>query len=123
MPFYNYVCMDCKKQFTNFFTFEEYGKKTVRCTHCGSVRAERRIGQIQTIHGGSLKSDQDFIYNKSSDTADEDPRAMGKMMRKLQEQSGEQMDPEFDEIVGRLEKGDSIESIDRDYPESSLDPE
>lgn len=123
MPFYDYVCMDCKKQFTNFFTFEEYGEKTVRCTHCGSVRTERRIGRIQTIFGDSPAFDQDYVNNKSSDAADEDPRTMGKMMRKLQEQSGGQMDPEFDEVVGRLEKGDSIESIDRDYPESSSDPE
>ncbi|MHC1771853.1 MAG: FmdB family zinc ribbon protein [Flexilinea sp.] len=123
MPSYDYICTDCKKHFTLFFTFEEYGKKIVRCTRCGSVRTERRIGRIQTIFGDRPTFNQDYVNDKSSDAADEDPRTMGKMMRKLQEQSGEQMDPEFDEVVGRLEKGDSIESIDRDYSESPLDAE
>ena len=54
---------------------------------------------------------------------DDDPRELGKMMRQMSREIGEDLGPEFDEVVGRLEKGQSPEDIERDVPDlgSSLD--
>jgi hypothetical protein len=52
---------------------------------------------------------------------EEDPRALGKMMRKMSQQVGEDLPPEFDEVVGRLEKGQSPEEIERDLPDLGAD--
>jgi hypothetical protein len=48
---------------------------------------------------------------------DDDPRALGKMMRQMSHELGEDMGPEFDEVVDRLEKGHSPEDIERDVPD------
>ena len=46
------------------------------------------------------------------DLDDADPRALGGMMRKMSAEMGEDMGPEFNEVVGRLEAGESPEAIE-----------
>jgi hypothetical protein len=48
---------------------------------------------------------------------EDDPRALGRMMRTMSHEVGEEMPPEFDEVVDRLEKGQSPEDIERELPE------
>jgi hypothetical protein len=48
---------------------------------------------------------------------EEDPKAMGRMMRKMSREMGEDLGPEFDEVVGRLEAGQSPEDIEKTIPE------
>jgi hypothetical protein len=43
------------------------------------------------------------------------------MMRSFKDQSGEPMAPEFDEVAERLERGDSIDSIDQDFADMDID--
>jgi hypothetical protein len=47
----------------------------------------------------------------------EDPRALGQFMRKMSSEMGEDMGDEFNEVVGRLEKGESPESIEQSMPD------
>ncbi len=42
-----------------------------------------------------------------------DPQAMGRMMRKMGREMGEDLPPEFDEVVNRLESGQSPEEIEK----------
>lgn len=48
---------------------------------------------------------------------EDDPKALGRMMRKMGNEMGEDLPPEFDDVVGRLESGQSPEDIERDMPE------
>ena len=48
---------------------------------------------------------------------EDDPRALGKMMRKLGNEMGEEVPPEFDEVVDRLEAGQSPEDIEKAIPD------
>ncbi len=48
---------------------------------------------------------------------EEDPKAMGQMMRKMGKQMGEEMPPEFDEVVDRLESGQNPEDIEKAIPD------
>ena len=48
---------------------------------------------------------------------EDDPKAMGQMMRKMGKQMGEELPPEFDEVVDRLEKGQSPEEIESALPD------
>jgi hypothetical protein len=48
---------------------------------------------------------------------DEDPRALGRFMRKLSSETGEDLGEDFDEVVGRLETGESAESIEASMPD------
>jgi len=46
-----------------------------------------------------------------------DPRSVGKFMRRMGSEMGEDMGPEFNEMVGRLEAGESPDSIEADIPD------
>lgn len=118
MPVYPFICLDCKTQFEKRISYEEYGLKTIHCTRCGSENVDRRISTVQfsasNNYGGSLSENMpDF------DQMDKNPEELGRTLRKMGQQAGEQMEPEFDEVVERLEKGQSFEQIEKELPEIS----
>jgi hypothetical protein len=51
------------------------------------------------------------------DVDENDPKSMARFMKKMSGEMGEEMGPEFDEMVGRLEAGESPEEIEKTMPE------
>ena len=58
----------------------------------------------------------DFNNPEAMEDMEDDPKAMGSMLRKMKSQVGEDVGPEFDEVVGRLEAGQSPEEIEGQVP-------
>lgn len=116
MPTYQYRCLDCRKRFEIFMTYDEYGKKEIHCTHCGSNKVQRRIGRIRVARSEESRMDE-MIDPGSLEGLEDDPRALGQMMRKMSHEMGEDMGPEFDEVIDRLEKGQSPEDIEKAMPD------
>ena len=48
---------------------------------------------------------------------EEDPKALGRMMRKMGKEMGEELPAEFDDVVDRLEAGQSPEEIESAMPD------
>jgi hypothetical protein len=48
---------------------------------------------------------------------EDDPKAMARMMKKMGNEMGEELPPEFDEVVDRLESGQSPEEIEKAVPD------
>ena len=48
---------------------------------------------------------------------EDDPKALGRVMRKMGKEMGEELPPEFDDVVGRLEAGQSPEEIESALPD------
>ncbi len=116
MPVYQYRCLNCKKRFELFLSYKEYGVKSVICPHCQSGEVQRRIGRIRVA-----KSEENRLDALTDPTGleglENDPRALGKMMRKMGNEMGEDVGPEFDEVVDRLEAGQSPEDIEKAIPD------
>ena len=116
MPLYDYRCLDCKRKFDVFMSYSEYGQKTVLCQHCQSTNVIRRINRIRIA-----KSEESRLENFSDPSnlegLEDDPVALGRMMRKMSGELGEEMPAEFDEVVNRLESGQSPEDIERELPD------
>jgi len=51
--------------------------------------------------------------NQWGDIDENDPKSMARMMKKLGREMGEDLGPEFDEMVGRLEAGEDPEEIEK----------
>jgi putative FmdB family regulatory protein len=116
MPKYEYRCLDCRKRFDKFFTYTEYGTQPVVCPHCNSQKVQRRVGRIRFARSDDSRMES-LADPSALDGLDEDPRALGRMMRKMSGELGEDMGPEFHEVVGRLEAGQSPEQIEQDLPD------
>jgi len=120
MPSYEYRCLNCSKRFEVFLSYDQYGNVDIRCTHCDSTNITRKIGRIRIAK--SEDSRMDDLASDFSDPAalaglEDDPKALGQMMRKMSSEMGEDMGPEFDEVIDRLEKGQSPDEIEEALPD------
>jgi len=113
MPTYDYICNNCKQRFDVFLTFAEYGKKPVTCAHCKSKNVRRRMTKVRIA-----KSEDSRMESMASgiEGLEDDPRELGRAMRKMGKEMGEELPPEFNEVVGRLEAGQSPEEIESAVP-------
>jgi putative FmdB family regulatory protein len=116
MPTYDYICLDCRKRFDVFLTYQEYGVKPVVCTHCQSGNIRRRPPRVRIMKGDEARLAQ-MADPSMLDGLDDDPKALGRMMRKMGQEMGEALPPQFDEVVGRLEAGQSPEEIGNAVPD------
>ena len=115
MPTYPYRCLSCKRRFEVFITYAEYGRKAVNCPHCGSSQVQRRIGRVRFARSDDSRL-EDIGDPASLEGLEDDPKALGKVMRKMSSEIGEDLGPEFHEVVDRLEAGQSPEDIEKSLP-------
>lgn len=116
MPTYQYRCFDCRKRFEIFMTYTEYGTRSVQCPYCSSEKVQRKIGRIRVA-----RSEESRLENLADPSSlaglEDDPKALGRMMRQMSSEMGEDMGPEFDEVITRLEAGQSPEEIENAIPD------
>ncbi len=116
MPTYPYRCLECKKRFEVFMTYDEYGKQPIACPHCQSEHVQRRISRVRFAR--SEESHLESLADPSAlEGLEDDPKALGRMMRQMSREVGEDLGPEFDEVIGRLEAGQSPEEIEEALPD------
>lgn len=116
MPSYEYKCLKCENFFEIFLTYKEYDEKTVQCPTCASEQVKRIIRPIRVARSEESRI-EDLADPATLAGLEDDPKALGKMMRKMSNELGEDMGPEFDEVIDRLEKGQSPEEIEKALPD------
>jgi putative FmdB family regulatory protein len=117
MPYYEFLCTACKKPIRLFLTYAEYDDSRPACPSCQGAQLKRRISRVALA-----KSEDARMETMMDDTAlagldEEDPKSLGRFMRKMSNEMGEDMGGEFEEVVDRLEKGESPESIEQSMPD------
>ncbi|HXF69614.1 MAG TPA: zinc ribbon domain-containing protein [Thermoflexus sp.] len=121
MPIYEYRCLQCRRRVTVFFrTFSEVDHSQVACDHCGSRNLVRLISRVRVLRSEESRlealADADWI----GDVDEKDPRSIGRWMRRMTQELGEELGdlgPEFEEVIERLEAGQSPEEIEKAMPE------
>ena len=116
MPSYEFRCLKCRRRFDLFLSYNDYGNTVIRCPHCQSTEVQRKIGRIRFA-----RSEESRLENLADPSnlagLEDDPRALGKVMRQMSSETGEEMGPEFDEVVHRLESGQKPEEIEKQMPD------
>ncbi len=115
MPIYEYYCLDCRKKVSLFFrTVTAAQEAEPICPRCGGRRLHRLISRVAVVH-----SEEDRLERLMDDTSllagleNEDPRALARFMRTMQNELGEDLDdPELEDMIDRLEAGESPEAIE-----------
>jgi putative FmdB family regulatory protein len=49
MPTYEYLCLACRKTFTQVLTLAEAGRRKVVCPHCRSAKIEQRPSTFYAV--------------------------------------------------------------------------
>jgi putative FmdB family regulatory protein len=119
MPTYEYRCNACGRKVTlKYKTYAEYDEATPACTHCDSTDLTRLISRvaIQTSMTSRLMSG-DWEDDAAFDDLDNaDPRLMGRVLREMSAETGEDLGGEFEEVVTRLERGENPDEIEKTLP-------
>jgi len=121
MPTYDFICNSCNQRFDVFMTFSDYGKKAVLCTHCNSENVRRRMTKVRIAKSEESRMESMAENFSGFENLEEDPKALGEMMRKMGNTMGEDLPPEFDEVVDRLESGQSADEIESALPDLGND--
>ena len=120
MPYYDYRCHDCKKPLRLFFSFKEYDSAKPVCPSCSSENVRRRIRRVAIAKSEDARMDSMMDESALAALENEDPREIGRFMRKMTAEMGESLDDEMGEVVDRLEKGQSPEDIEAAMPDLDM---
>lgn len=102
-------------------TFNEYGKKSVHCAHCQSDNVRRRMTKVRIAKSEETRMESMADDFSGMDGIEDDPKALARMMKKMGSEMGEEMPSEFNDVVDRLEAGQSPEEIESALPDMGLD--
>jgi putative FmdB family regulatory protein len=109
MPVYEFVCNACGANvsfFVRSISSEVHGK----CERCGSTDLRRLVSRFAVIRssGGDFG---DFDESMLDGLGEDDPRAMAAMARRMRDELGGDVDPEMDEMIGRMERGEGLDDL------------
>jgi putative FmdB family regulatory protein len=105
MPIYEYACADCKRR-SSVFVRSASSAAPAACEHCGGAKLSRVMSKF-AVHGGRFNLDDPSSMGGIDES---DPRAMARLMRQMGDETGEPMEPGFEELIGRMEAGEAPES-------------
>ncbi|MDP6495879.1 MAG: zinc ribbon domain-containing protein [Dehalococcoidia bacterium] len=111
MPIYEYRCESCQQKFAMLNrSFSEI--KEPLCTRCGAVGGTRIMSQITVI-----RSPNDFMagmpsWESMTDFDEDDPRSVADMVRRMKDETGEDIGPEGEEMLARIDAGKMMEDMD-----------
>jgi putative FmdB family regulatory protein len=138
MPMYEFLCEDCNRVFNFLARTPEAAKRKPACPKCGG----RRMSKLFSLFAAGRKTGERSQEPESSapgaagdrSPADEarmertmtelardmesidenNPRQVAAVMRRLSDASGENLEPEMDEMIRRLEAGEDPEKVEEE---------
>lgn len=137
MPIYEYYCPDNNTIYQFYAKTLAQGKTIPKCPDDPGFRMQKAISAFAVKTGGK-KSEGDTpapdasggegtgdpaedarmeaamgaMESEFANVDENDPRAMGRMMRRMAELTGEKIDGEMEEVVRKLEEGADPESLE-----------
>lgn len=123
MPIYEFRCNGCRRT-VSVFQRSVNTAVAARCSHCGGDDLTRLISKFAFHRSASSDDfgDDDFDEAAMMEGLDEnDPQSVARWARKMGDKLGENLGPEFDEMVERMERGEMPEDDDADFGDDAFD--
>lgn len=123
MPIYDFRCQTCGARVAVRISYRDYDTAQPVCPHCGQATLVRRITPVRVAKSTEQRLDSLADPTRFADVDENDPRAMGRMLREMAAEAGEDLGGEFSAVVERLEAGDAPEAIEADLVASGALPD
>lgn len=118
LPIYEYRCNGCGRRVTLFWrSFSEIGEATPRCSFCGGEDLTRLVSRVAVVRSEESRLEALADPSSLAGLDENDPKSLARWMRRMSQELGEDLGPEFDEVVDRLEAGQSPEEIEEAMPD------
>lgn len=122
MPIYEYRCHNCQRRVSIWWrTFSEAETGTAHCPRCGGEELSRLVSRVRIVRSEESRLEDLADPSSFGDLDENDPRSIARFMRKMGDEVGEDMGSEFEEVVDRLESGESPEDIEQSMPDLGAD--
>lgn len=122
MPIYEYRCHNCQRRVSIWWrTFSEAETGSAICPRCGSEALSRLVSRVRVVRSEESRLEDLADPASFGDLDENDPRSIARFMRKMSDEVGEDMGSEFEEVVDRLESGESPEDIEQSMPDLGAD--
>ncbi|HVW22374.1 MAG TPA: FmdB family transcriptional regulator [Opitutaceae bacterium] len=131
MPIYEYYCPDNHTIYQFYAKTLAQGRSIPRCPDNPGFRMEKMISAFAVTKGGGndvpapaegagpgagedprMDAAMEAMERDFANVDENDPRAMGRMMRRMAEISGEKIEGEMEEVVRKLEEGADPEALE-----------
>jgi putative FmdB family regulatory protein len=118
MPIYEYTCHDCRRRVSLLWrSFEDAQARAPVCPRCGGHNLTRLISRVAVLRSEDSRLDDLADPSSMGDLDENDPKSLARFMRKMANETGEDLGAEFEEVVGRLEAGEDPEDIEKSMPD------
>ena len=117
MPIYEYHCHDCRRRVSIFFRSFSDVEAEPACPRCGGHHLARLISRVAVVRSEDSRLDDLSDPSMLEGLDEDDPKSVARWMRKMSAETGEDMPPEFGEVIDRLESGQSPEQIEDAMPD------
>jgi len=104
MPIYEYRCQECRKR-TSVFVRSMSTAVKARCEHCSGRKLTRLFSRVAVARTSGSAEDA-FDERMLADVDENDPRSVARFARRMRDQLGDEMGPEFDEAIDQMEAGE-----------------
>ncbi len=122
MPIYEYRCARCGQKARKYWrSFSEVDDSSLQCPRCGEHTFQRLVSRVAVLRSEESHLDDLADAPDMAGLDEQDPKSLGRWLRKMSGEVGEEMPPEFDEVIDRLEAGQSPEEIEESMPELAQD--
>ncbi len=117
MPLYEYRCNGCRRRVT--ILVRDSSRSVLACPECGSTRLKRLFSRFAIVKSeqtsyDEILSDSQLVKGLEND----DPRALAEWNKKMSGEAGGDTDPEYGEMLDRMEAGEPPESPAEKEPSS-----
>ena len=113
MPEYDFRCKACGHTFSVMSAVEAIDELEPVCPRCDATDIRRLIRRVGIVTSEDTRIERLMDPSRMAALDEGDPRAMGRFMREMANELGEDAGPEIHEVIDRLEAGESPESIDQ----------
>jgi len=118
VPIYEYFCHDCRRRVSILWrSFSEIGATKPRCPRCGGGNLTRLISRVAVVRSEESRLEDLADPSTLAGLDENDPKSIARWMRRMSQELGEDLGPEFEEVIDRLEAGQSPEEIEEAMPD------
>jgi putative FmdB family regulatory protein len=105
MPIYEYRCHGCRRRVSVFFrSFNSTGAPV--CPHCGSTDLTKLVSRFAVMKSEESRLEDLADPSNLGDLDENDPKSIARWARKMGQEMGEDLGPEYEEMIDRMEAGE-----------------
>lgn len=116
MPIYEYRCQDCGRRVTVLHRSLTDIKQPT-CPRCQGQNLKRLISNISVVRSEETRLESLADPSNWGNLDEDDPKSLARFVKKMSNEMGEDLGPEFEEVVDRLEAGQTPEEIEDAMPD------